>query len=114
MKSSLIKWCFQIKPLDKSSPEVKKLLPLWKAEVLADGRYGIFLSARELKAQDDCGDEEITFSIVRPPFFGYLENIATGQDEFVYISVCAISEFEDDFLFSYRTVCVTAFLSDGA
>nr|XP_020450558.1 FRAS1-related extracellular matrix protein 1 isoform X2 [Monopterus albus] len=69
----------QIKPLDKSSPKVVKLLPLWKAELLPDGRYGIFLSSRELKAQDsDSREEELIFCIVRPPYFGYLENITTG------------------------------------
>ncbi|XP_047425059.1 FRAS1-related extracellular matrix protein 1a isoform X2 [Mugil cephalus] len=70
----------QIKPLDKSPPEVVKLLPLWKAELLADGRFGIFLSSRELKARDgDSRDEELIFCIVRPPYFGYLENITTGR-----------------------------------
>uniref|UniRef100_A0A671UFE7 FRAS1-related extracellular matrix protein 1 n=1 Tax=Sparus aurata TaxID=8175 RepID=A0A671UFE7_SPAAU len=69
----------QIKPLDKSSPEVVKLLPLWKAELLGDGRYGIFLSSRELKAQDsDSREDELIFCIVRQPYFGYLENITTG------------------------------------
>ncbi|XP_041821251.1 FRAS1-related extracellular matrix protein 1a [Chelmon rostratus] len=69
----------QIKPLDKSSPEVVKLLPLWKAELLADGRHGIFLSSHELKARDsDSREEELMFCIVRPPYFGYLENITTG------------------------------------
>ncbi|XP_061565439.1 FRAS1-related extracellular matrix protein 1a isoform X2 [Cololabis saira] len=69
----------QIKTLDKSSPEVVKLLLLWKAEVLTDGRHGIFLTSRELKAQDsDSTKEEIMFSIIRPPYFGYLENITTG------------------------------------
>ncbi|XP_070785815.1 FRAS1-related extracellular matrix protein 1a isoform X3 [Enoplosus armatus] len=69
----------QIKPLDKSSPEVVKLLPLWKAELLGDGRHGIFLSSRELKAQDsDSREEELIFCIVRQPYFGYLENITTG------------------------------------
>ena len=62
-----------------------KLLPLWKAEHLADGRYGIFLSSRELKAQDsDSREEELIFCVVRPPYFGYLENIATGQEEFCF------------------------------
>ncbi|XP_036969221.1 FRAS1-related extracellular matrix protein 1a isoform X1 [Acanthopagrus latus] len=69
----------QIKPLDKSSPEVVKLVPLWKAELLGDGRYGIFLSSRELKAQDsDSRDDELMFCIVRQPYFGYLENMTTG------------------------------------
>ncbi|KAK5610326.1 hypothetical protein CRENBAI_006856, partial [Crenichthys baileyi] len=68
----------QIKPLDKSSPEVMKLVPLWKAELLSDGRYGIFLTSRELRAQDsDSRDEELIFCIVRPPYIGYLENITT-------------------------------------
>uniref|UniRef100_A0A3Q2Q6U8 FRAS1-related extracellular matrix protein 1 n=1 Tax=Fundulus heteroclitus TaxID=8078 RepID=A0A3Q2Q6U8_FUNHE len=70
----------QIKPLDKSSPEVIKIVPLWKAELLSDGRYGIFLTSRELKAQDsDSREEELIFCIVRPPYFGYLENITTGR-----------------------------------
>ncbi|KAG7497769.1 FRAS1-related extracellular matrix 1 isoform X1 [Solea senegalensis] len=69
----------QIKPLDKSPPEVVKLLPLWKVEVLDNGRHGIFLSSLQLKAQDsDSREEELTFCIVRPPYFGFLENITTG------------------------------------
>ncbi|XP_029310735.1 FRAS1-related extracellular matrix protein 1a isoform X2 [Cottoperca gobio] len=69
----------QIKPLDNSCPEVVKLLPLWKAEPLGDGRHGIFISSRELKAKDsDSREEELIFSIVRQPYFGYLENITTG------------------------------------
>uniref|UniRef100_A0A3Q2EFW1 FRAS1-related extracellular matrix protein 1 n=1 Tax=Cyprinodon variegatus TaxID=28743 RepID=A0A3Q2EFW1_CYPVA len=77
----------QIKPLDKSSPEVMKLLPLWKAELLPDGRYGIFLTSRELKAQDrDSREEELIFCIVRSPYFGYLENITTGQYNDVILS----------------------------
>ncbi|KAM9718007.1 FRAS1-related extracellular matrix protein 1a isoform 1-T1 [Menidia menidia] len=70
----------QIKPLDKSSPEVVKLLPLWRAEPLADGRSGIFLTSRELRAEDsDSREEELIFCIVRPPYFGFLENITTGS-----------------------------------
>ncbi|KAF7649534.1 hypothetical protein LDENG_00139980 [Lucifuga dentata] len=69
----------QIKSLDKSSPEVVKLHPLWKAELLADGRYGIFLSSRDLKAQDSHSrEDELTFCTVRSPYFGYLENMTTG------------------------------------
>lgn len=57
-----------------------KLLPLWKAEPLGDGRHGIFLSSRELKAQDAGGgtDEQLMFRVTRQPYFGYLENITTG------------------------------------
>ncbi|XP_059211374.1 FRAS1-related extracellular matrix protein 1a [Centropristis striata] len=69
----------QIKPLDKLCPKVVKLLPLTKAELLGDGRYGIFVSSHKLKAQDsDSREEELIFCIVRQPYFGYLENITTG------------------------------------
>lgn len=58
------------------------MLPLWKAEPLADGRYGIFLSSQELKARDsNSREEELIFCIVRPPHFGFLENITTGKDD---------------------------------
>uniref|UniRef100_UPI0037E8F5E3 FRAS1-related extracellular matrix protein 1a n=1 Tax=Semicossyphus pulcher TaxID=241346 RepID=UPI0037E8F5E3 len=79
LQSAPVFFTIQIKPLDKSSPDVVKLLPLWKAELLDDGRYGIFLSSRGLKAEDsDSRDEELIFCIVRQPYFGYLENITTG------------------------------------
>ncbi|KAM9335623.1 FRAS1-related extracellular matrix protein 1a [Symphorus nematophorus] len=79
LQTAPVFFTIQIKPLDKSSPEVVKLLPLWKAEPLGDGRHGIFLSSRELKAQDsDTREEELIFCIVRQPYFGYLENITTG------------------------------------
>ncbi|XP_063756912.1 FRAS1-related extracellular matrix protein 1a isoform X2 [Eleginops maclovinus] len=69
----------QIKPLDNSYPEVVKLIPLWKVEPLGNGRHGIFVSSRELKAQDsDSREDELIFSIVRQPYFGYLENMTTG------------------------------------
>uniref|UniRef100_A0A3B3D2I5 Fras1 related extracellular matrix 1a n=1 Tax=Oryzias melastigma TaxID=30732 RepID=A0A3B3D2I5_ORYME len=69
----------QIKSLDNSPPELVRLLPLWRAESLTDGRFGIFVSSRELKAQDaESREEEVVFSIVRQPYFGYLENVTTG------------------------------------
>lgn len=69
----------QIQPLDTQAPDVVKLLPLWKAEPLSDGRHGIFLSSHELKAQDSGSrDEQLTFCITRQPYFGYLENVTTG------------------------------------
>lgn len=69
----------QVQPLDTRAPEVVKLLPLWKAEPLGDGRHGIFLSSHELKAQDSGSrDEQLMFCITRQPYFGYLENITTG------------------------------------
>uniref|UniRef100_I3JAE1 Fras1 related extracellular matrix 1b n=1 Tax=Oreochromis niloticus TaxID=8128 RepID=I3JAE1_ORENI len=47
---------------------------------LGGGRYGIFITNRELQASDpDSPTEELEFSISRPPRFGYLENAATGS-----------------------------------
>ncbi|KAJ3585332.1 hypothetical protein NHX12_014053 [Muraenolepis orangiensis] len=75
-----VAFTIQIQSLDTTAPEVVKLQPLWKAELLADGRYGIFLSSRELRAQDGgSGDEEIRFCVVRPLYFGYLENTTKGD-----------------------------------
>ncbi|KAG7255818.1 hypothetical protein CRUP_017527 [Coryphaenoides rupestris] len=72
--------CAHVRPLDNAAPEVVNLRPLWKAELLADRRYGIFLSSRELRARDgQSGDEEVRFCVVRPLYFGYLENTTTGD-----------------------------------
>lgn len=108
---------FQIKPLDKSSPEVVKLRPLWKAEPLADGRHGIFLSSHELKAQDsDSRDEELIFCVVRQPYFGYLENISTGWVMHFVFHLDPSLELKKPSLSvcSCRWFCASAFLSDGA
>uniref|UniRef100_A0A8B9KAF0 Fras1 related extracellular matrix 1a n=1 Tax=Astyanax mexicanus TaxID=7994 RepID=A0A8B9KAF0_ASTMX len=70
----------QIETLDSSAPRVMVLETLWKVELLKDGRYGIFISSRELKAQDaNSADEDLIFHILRAPFFGYLENATNGE-----------------------------------
>ncbi|XP_046904856.1 FRAS1-related extracellular matrix protein 1a isoform X3 [Hypomesus transpacificus] len=69
----------QIKSLDSSAPEIKQLQTLWRAELLPGNRYGIFLTSRELRAQDaHSREEDLTFHILRAPYFGYLENTSTG------------------------------------
>ncbi|TWW63720.1 FRAS1-related extracellular matrix protein 1 [Takifugu flavidus] len=79
LQTAAVFFTIQIQPLDTRAPDVVKLLPLWKAEPLGDGRHGIFLSAHELKAQDSGSrDEQLMFCITRQPYFGYLENITTG------------------------------------
>ncbi|XP_061748870.1 FRAS1-related extracellular matrix protein 1-like [Nerophis ophidion] len=67
----------QIKPVPTSHPEIAMRLLLWKAELLSDGRYGIFLSSCEMKSQNR-KEEPLTISIIRQPYFGYLENMTTG------------------------------------
>lgn len=72
--------CIQIETLDRSAPSVLVLRTLWKVELLKDGRSGIFISSRELKAQDmDVPDENLVFHILRAPYFGYLENVTNGM-----------------------------------
>lgn len=69
----------QIRSLGKSPPEVVKLLPLWNVESFAHGQPRIYLSSHELKAEDGVSkEEELTFHIIRPPYFGFLENVTTG------------------------------------
>ncbi|KAI4900130.1 hypothetical protein NFI96_005432 [Prochilodus magdalenae] len=70
----------QIEALDSSAPRVMVLETLWKVELLKDGRYGIYISSRELKAHDaDSADDDLTFHILRVPYFGYLENATNGM-----------------------------------
>uniref|UniRef100_A0A8C5BDY9 FRAS1-related extracellular matrix protein 1 n=1 Tax=Gadus morhua TaxID=8049 RepID=A0A8C5BDY9_GADMO len=82
LQTEPVAFVVQVLPLDSAAPEVVTLLPLWKAEALTDGRSGIFLSSRELRAQDgQSRDEEIRFCVVRPLYFGYLENATRGEGE---------------------------------
>ncbi|XDV17566.1 hypothetical protein PO909_023405 [Leuciscus waleckii] len=70
----------QIEILDSSAPQIAVLETLWKVELLKDGRYGIFISSRELKAQDkNSADGDLIYHILRPPYFGYLENYTNGE-----------------------------------
>lgn len=69
----------QILPLGTVFPEVVKLLPLWRSEPLGGGQHGIFVTSRELRARDPQGrDDDLTFCITRPPYFGHLKNISSG------------------------------------
>lgn len=48
--------------------------------MLKDGRHGIFVSSRELKAQGtDCHSEQLVFQVLRLPHYGYLENVTSGE-----------------------------------
>uniref|UniRef100_A0A8C1D6Q4 FRAS1-related extracellular matrix protein 1 n=1 Tax=Cyprinus carpio carpio TaxID=630221 RepID=A0A8C1D6Q4_CYPCA len=70
----------QIEALDSFAPQVAVLETLWKVELLKDGRYGIFISSRELKAQDlNSADADLIYHILREPYFGYLENYTSGE-----------------------------------
>lgn len=67
-----------------------KLLPFWKAEHLGDRKYGIFVTSHELSAKDNNGrDEDLTFCIVRQPYFGYLEKVSTGLSYILFHTIIA-------------------------
>uniref|UniRef100_A0A672MFC2 FRAS1-related extracellular matrix protein 1 n=1 Tax=Sinocyclocheilus grahami TaxID=75366 RepID=A0A672MFC2_SINGR len=70
----------QIEALDSAAPQIAVLETLWKVELLKDGRYGIFISSRELKAQDlNSAEADLIYHILRAPYFGYLENYTSGE-----------------------------------
>ncbi|NXA13983.1 FREM1 protein, partial [Sapayoa aenigma] len=72
--------------LDKTSPKIITLRCFSDVELLKNGNYGIYITARSLKASDpSTEDDKITFKILQGPLHGYLENITTGgfiQDQF--------------------------------
>ncbi|XP_028850587.1 FRAS1-related extracellular matrix protein 1 isoform X2 [Denticeps clupeoides] len=80
MQTEPVFFTIQIECLDSSAPQVVVQQTLWKVEHLKDGRYGIFISSRDLRAQDtESADEELNFKILQTPYYGYLENTATGE-----------------------------------
>ncbi|NXC17073.1 FREM1 protein, partial [Corythaeola cristata] len=72
--------------LDKMAPKIIHLRCFSDVELLKNGNYGIYITARSLKASDpNTEDDKIIFKILRGPHYGYLENITTGgfiQKEF--------------------------------
>ncbi|XP_058617699.1 FRAS1-related extracellular matrix protein 1b isoform X1 [Onychostoma macrolepis] len=69
----------QIEVLDKTPPSIiHKGIPS-TVENLPDGKQGIYITSKELRASDpDSPDDTLEFTITRPPHFGYLENVLTG------------------------------------
>ncbi|XP_016376586.1 FRAS1-related extracellular matrix protein 1-like [Sinocyclocheilus rhinocerous] len=69
----------QIEILDKIPPSViNKGIPS-TVENLLNGKQGIYITSKELRASDpDSPDDTLEFTITRPPHFGYLENALTG------------------------------------
>ena len=97
---------FQIKSLDSSAPEIKQLQTLWRAELLPGNRYGIFLTSRELRAQDaHSREEDLTFHILRAPYFGYLENTSTGGQPEVQCTPLADTFIQSDKLGGFKPLC---------
>ncbi|NXC10324.1 FREM1 protein, partial [Orthonyx spaldingii] len=65
--------------LDKIAPKINYLHCFSDVELLKNGNYGIYITARSLRASDpDTEDDKIIFKILRGPHYGYLVNITTG------------------------------------
>ncbi|NWV71631.1 FREM1 protein, partial [Malurus elegans] len=69
-----------VDPLDKMAPKIIHLHCFSDVEVLKNGNYGIYITARSLRASDpNTEDDKIIFKILRGPYYGYLENVTTGE-----------------------------------
>ncbi|KAM9367841.1 FRAS1-related extracellular matrix protein 1 [Phaethornis superciliosus] len=86
VQSEPVAFTIQVDHLDKMAPKIIHLRCFSDVELLKNGNYGIYITARSLKASDpDTEDDKIIFKILRGPYHGYLENIITGgfiQEEF--------------------------------
>ncbi|KAK5623451.1 hypothetical protein CRENBAI_014235 [Crenichthys baileyi] len=70
----------QVEKVDRISPSLSHTESPNTIVDLGAGRYGIFITSRHLQGSDpDSPLEQLEFSIIRPPQFGFLENAATGR-----------------------------------
>ncbi|XP_010135349.1 PREDICTED: FRAS1-related extracellular matrix protein 1, partial [Buceros rhinoceros silvestris] len=77
--SDPVAFTIQVDHLDKMAPKIIHLRCFSDVELLKNGNYGIYITARSLKASDpNTEDDKIIFKILRGPHYGYLENITTG------------------------------------
>lgn len=70
--------------MDRSPPSLTTRQSPSTVVELSSGRLGIFITSKHLQASDpDSPTEELEFTVVRPPHFGYLENALTGRRQLV-------------------------------
>uniref|UniRef100_A0A674HN62 FRAS1-related extracellular matrix protein 1 n=1 Tax=Taeniopygia guttata TaxID=59729 RepID=A0A674HN62_TAEGU len=74
-----VTFTIQVDHLDKMAPKIIHLHCFSDVELLKNGNYGIYITARLLRASDpNTEDDKIIFKILRGPHYGYLENVTTG------------------------------------
>ncbi|XP_067846389.1 FRAS1-related extracellular matrix protein 1b isoform X2 [Heptranchias perlo] len=79
MREEPVIFSIQVEQVDKASPRILINQSPTTVDSLRDGRFGIYITARNLKASDvDSKDEELIYTILRPPYYGYLESTNTG------------------------------------
>ncbi|XP_014728412.1 PREDICTED: FRAS1-related extracellular matrix protein 1 [Sturnus vulgaris] len=80
VQSEPVAFTIQVDPLDKVAPKIIHLHCFSDVELLKNGNYGIYITARSLRASDpNTEDDKIIFKILRGPHYGHLENITTGE-----------------------------------
>ncbi|XP_058682201.1 FRAS1-related extracellular matrix protein 1 [Poecile atricapillus] len=79
VQSKPVAFTIQVDHLDKMAPKIIHLHCFSDVELLKNGNYGIYITAKSLRASDpNTEDDKIIFKILRGPHYGYLENITTG------------------------------------
>ncbi|NXY18696.1 FREM1 protein, partial [Atrichornis clamosus] len=79
VQSETVAFIIQVDRLDKMAPKITHLHCFSDVELLKNGNYGIYITARSLRASDpNTEDDKIIFKILRGPHYGYLENKTTG------------------------------------
>ncbi|XP_014808107.1 PREDICTED: FRAS1-related extracellular matrix protein 1 isoform X1 [Calidris pugnax] len=79
VQSEPVAFTIQVDHLDKMAPKIIHLRCFSDVELLKNGNYGIYITAKSLKASDpNTEDDKIFFKILQGPHYGYLENITTG------------------------------------
>ncbi|XP_015470716.1 FRAS1-related extracellular matrix protein 1 isoform X1 [Parus major] len=79
VQSKPVAFTIQVDHLDKMAPKIIHLHCFSDVELLKNGNYGIYITAKNLKASDpNTEDDKIIFKILRGPHYGYLENVTTG------------------------------------
>lgn len=74
--------------MDRTAPKIVHLHCSCNVELLKNGNFGIYITARSLKASHpNIEDDQIIFKILQGPRYGYLENTTTG-------TVSLISQYE--------------------
>ena len=73
-----LRYTVNIEIVDRSPPRlITKIIPN-KLEY-QNGRYAYTLSDDFLRADDECGPDNIMYSVVVEPLFGHFENVATRR-----------------------------------
>ncbi|XP_069498160.1 FRAS1-related extracellular matrix protein 1-like [Ambystoma mexicanum] len=80
LREDPVVFTIQVEHVDRFAPTITIKESPSAVESLKDGRVAVQITAQNLKASDpDSRDEDLTYMILRPPYFGHLENVKTGS-----------------------------------